>query len=126
MNLAGRNMTAVSDVRLHELQHTRLTTDVEALQFDFTKASLDMRRTRMVSMRTLRAGTVHAVAFWFNMELGGGASINTSPDTRDGPRSHWKQAIQLLQDPIQVQAGMTLPFEVSHDPSRISFEYMPA
>lgn len=125
-DLAGRNMTAIADVRLHEIQHKRLTADAEAFQFDFMKVPLDMHRSHTVALTAKEAGVVHAIAFWFTMDLGGGAQINTSPDTPDGPISHWKQAVQLLQDPITIgHPGQVLQFRVSHDPSRISFEHLP-
>lgn len=125
-DLAGRNMTAIADVRMHEITHKRITEDLRAFDFDFMKVPLDLNREHVLEMKAKEPGTVHAVAFWFTMELGGGAQINTSPDTEDGPISHWKQAVQLLQDPVVVKrAGEVLRFKVSHDPSRISFEYLP-
>jgi len=124
-NLAGANMTAIADVRLHEIAHKRLTTPENAFDFDFEKVPLDMNREHQVTLKASATGTVHAIAFWFTMDLGGGAQINTSPDTEDGPESHWKQAMQLLQQPVTVRTvGQELTFMVSHDPSRIAFEYI--
>merc|ERR1711959_589698 len=124
-NQASANMSTVSDVRLHEVKHRRMTGIEESFAFDFTKDPLDMQRSQELSLKVTSVGTIHAIAFWFTMQLGAGQQINTSPDTVDGPRSHWKQAVQILQNPIQASAGEVLKFLVAHSPSRITFRHLP-
>jgi len=123
-NSAGQATSAVADVRLKDIKFRRMSEAEPVLDFSFMR-SPPLQRSKKVTLRTTAGGIVNAIAFWFSMELGGGAEINTSPDAADGSRSHWKQAVQLLDEEVVVQdAQHSLEFNVKHDMSKISFAYI--
>lgn len=54
-------------------------------------------------------GEVHALALWFDLDLGRGSWISNAPGPRSGP---WRQWILPLDPPLPVGAGETLHAEV--------------
>jgi len=65
-----------------------------------------------VSFTILQAGTVHGLAFWFDVAFIGSQStvwLSTSPTQ---PLTHWYQVRCLLQNPIFVKQGQTLTGKV--------------
>ncbi|CAN0238962.1 unnamed protein product, partial [Pylaiella littoralis] len=73
---------------------------------------------RSASLRVERAGTLHAIAYWYRQSLGSAAVLDTRPaatacsDHRDAssssPLSHFRQAAVLLHDPIPVTVGQRI------------------
>jgi len=65
-----------------------------------------------VSFTILQSGTVHGLAFWFDVAFIGSQStvwLSTSPTQ---PLTHWYQVRCLLQNPIFVKQGQTLTGKV--------------
>ena len=106
-------------MRLAELDHRPLTTVCQVLDFDFYSPNLALPRGAWQRWAIAASGTVHAVAFWFELDMDGkGSVLDTSPANTS---TCWKQAVQFVDEPIAVAAGSSLPVWVSHDETRISF-----
>ncbi|MGI5324656.1 50S ribosomal protein L11 methyltransferase [Actinomadura nitritigenes] len=105
------------DSRLHRHEHRTLSEPLTVFDFDFYTADARPERTELRVAPTA-AGTMHAVAFWFEMELMPGITIGNAPE--DG--SHWKQAIQCLPEPLHVQPGEPVVLAAAHDGESVRFE----
>ncbi len=66
------------------------------------------------------AAVVNCMAFWFELDLGEGITLSSSPY---GPTkgSTWQQAVQYVKE-VAVQPGTVLAVQASHDTYSISFE----
>lgn len=104
-------------VRLRAHRHAFLSPTAEAFTFDFERGPLDPR-TRTVSVRTRQRGRVHGVAFWFELDLGGGVVLTNAPSN---PQSHWMQAVQCFETPIDVERDQVVTVECRHDDTSIRF-----
>lgn len=75
---------------------------------------------RLASLRVERAGTLHAVAYWYRQSLGPTVVLHTRPapivsgvdHECASPSSHFRQAAFLLKQPIAVEAGQRLDLRV--------------
>jgi type II protein arginine methyltransferase len=105
------------DSRLRRNEHRLLSAPFRVFDFDFYRDPATDARTDLVVEPT-SAGTVHAIVFWFELELVPGISVTNSPEH---PNSHWKQAIQTLPVPHRVQPGEPLPLTVRHDGLHLHF-----
>lgn len=105
------------DSRLRHHEHRRLSEPIEVFRFDFYRDTAEPRRAEFVVPPAV-AGTCHAVVFWFELDLLPGLTLTNSPDT---PHSHWKQAVQCLPAPIQVQPDEPLLLDARHDGVNIHF-----
>jgi len=99
------------DTRLRRHEHRLLSAPFEVFRFDFHRDGPAPRRDR-IEVPAVAAGTAHAVAFWFEMELVPGISVTNSPEH---PNTHWKQAVQCLPAPIEVRPGTAVALEFRHD-----------
>ena len=66
-----------------------------------------------VSFTMLQSGSVHGLAFWFDVAFIGSQStvwLSTSPTQ---PLTHWYQVRCLLHDPIFVKQGQTITGKVT-------------
>jgi type II protein arginine methyltransferase len=105
------------DSRLHRHEHRTLSEPLTVFDFDFYTADARPQRTEL-RIRPTAPGRLHAVAFWFEMELLPGVVIDNAP----GHDSHWKQAIQCLPVPLHVQPDEPLVVAASHDGECVRFE----
>jgi hypothetical protein len=105
------------DSRLRHHEHRRLSEPIEVFKFDFYRDTAEPRRAEFVVPPAV-AGVCHAVVFWFELELLPGISLTNSPET---PHTHWKQAVQCLPVPIQVQPDEPLLLDARHDGVNIHF-----
>ncbi|TDD70619.1 SAM-dependent methyltransferase [Actinomadura darangshiensis] len=105
------------DSRLHRHEHRALSDPLTVFDFDFYTADARPQRTEL-RVRPTAAGKMHAVAFWFEMELLPGITIDNAP----GHDSHWKQAIQCLPAPLHVQPGEPVVLDASHDGESVRFQ----
>jgi len=105
------------DSRLRHHEHRMLSEPIEVFRFDFYRDTAEPRRAEFV-VPLSASGTCHAVAFWFELDLAPGLSLNNSPNT---PNTHWKQAIQCLPVPIGVQPDEPLLLDARHDGVNIHF-----
>ncbi|CAM9571626.1 unnamed protein product [Scytosiphon promiscuus] len=59
---------------------------------------------RPASLRVRRAGTLHAIAYWYRQNLGTAVMVDTLPSTS----SHFRQAAVVLKEPVEVEAGQSI------------------
>ncbi len=109
------------DSRLHRHEHRALSEPVPVFDFDFRTADASPQRTEL-RVRPTSPGRLHAIAFWFEMDLVPGVTLTNAP----GIASHWKQAIQCLPVPQLVRSGDTVAVTALHDGRHIRFEVPPA
>ncbi|WP_157774756.1 50S ribosomal protein L11 methyltransferase [Melittangium boletus] len=57
---------------------------------------------KQVGFRVERSGQLHGFCGWFEVELGGGVRLNSSPSD---PATIWKQVFLPLEQPVHVEAG---------------------
>lgn len=105
------------DSRIRHHEHRALSEPIEVFKFDFYRDTAEPRRAEFV-VPPSKAGTCHAVVFWFELELLPGISMTNSPTA---PNSHWKQAVQCLPVPIQVEPDEPLLLDARHDGVNIHF-----
>ncbi|WP_207457204.1 tetratricopeptide repeat protein [Azospirillum sp. SYSU D00513] len=97
--------------------HTPLSADFTALDFDFTR-NMPEEGEREIEVEVTAEGTVHGVAFWFDLFM------DEEVTYRSGSRSrtnHWKQAMTFLESPIPVAPGDRLRILARYDNNQISF-----
>jgi protein arginine N-methyltransferase 7 len=96
---------------------TPLTEPVRICEIDFA----DFREaTRDVALPVTATGTVDAIVFWFELDLGQ-ARISSAPG---GPLTCIKPAVQYT-DPIKVQSGGVLDVRARLEESRLHFQSLP-
>jgi predicted nicotinamide N-methyase len=104
-------------VRLATWTHELLCSPVVAFDFDF-EAELPSSRVTSIPVELSRAGTVHGVVFWFELELGAGMQLSNAPGNT---ASHWMQAVQCFEVPLPLPRGPS-SVQVSHDETSIWFD----
>lgn len=105
------------DSRLHRHEHRVLSEPVTVFDFDFRTADARPQRTEL-RIRPTAPGRLHAVVFWFEMELLPGITVGNPP----GHDSHWKQAIQCLPAVQRVQPGEPVVLDAMHDGECVRFK----
>lgn len=105
------------DSRLHRHEHRALSDPLTVFDFDFYTADAGPQRAELL-VRPTAAGRLHAIAFWFEMELVPGITLHNAP----GHESHWKQAIQCLPVPLHVQPGEPVVLDAAHDGECVRFK----
>jgi predicted RNA methylase len=95
-------------VRLQTWPHEVLSSTVELASFDLTADPLDDGQRR-IALPVVTTGIAHALAVWFEMDIGSGVTLRTPPDGE----SHWMQALVPLPTPRPIAAGdeITIDFE---------------
>jgi type I protein arginine methyltransferase len=74
-------------------------------------AGVDLRTVSDASLRhtvgfvVQRAGTLHGLAGWFEVQLSPSVIFDTAPGS---PPTHWRQAFLPLKEPLEVRAGDSL------------------
>ncbi|MDC3961415.1 50S ribosomal protein L11 methyltransferase [Polyangium jinanense] len=104
-------------VRLRAHPHAFLSPAAEAFEFDFERGPLDPR-TCTVSVTTKQRGRVHGIAFWFELDLGGGVVLTNAPTNH---QSHWMQAVQCFETPLDVERNQVVTVTCKHDDTSIRF-----
>jgi type II protein arginine methyltransferase len=103
--------------RLNNWPHRFLSGPTDFFAFDFRADPLTPQR-RTVTVKATGAGTVHGVAFWWQMAVGQGVALSNGPDN---PESHWMQAVALLECPLVVRPGQPVVLEVEQDDEGVRF-----
>lgn len=96
--------------RLSHFPHQYLCEPFEVFTFDFTGAPI-RPETRSITIKTTRAGTCHATALWFRLQLDEHNHIDTDPLDP----GCWMQAVQTIQPAPQVTAGQSVRLTAEHD-----------
>lgn len=106
--------TGLVNQRLASYPHTTLCEPFEVFSFDFTRPI--ERAARELSVHVDRDGLCNAIVFWYKLELDPDTHLSTDPQTP----SHWHQAIQLLDERVELAAGKICRVAASHNCASIS------
>jgi type II protein arginine methyltransferase len=120
-DVSGFNQLATNGaypVRLGQLHHRLLCEPIEVCQFNFEQDALERRRFEFPIV-VRETGLCHAVAFWFDLDLTETTTISTSPLNA---QTHWKQALQLLPQAVEIQAGERVQLSVNQELTRFDFD----
>ncbi|WP_441249460.1 50S ribosomal protein L11 methyltransferase [Kitasatospora sp. McL0602] len=101
-------------VRLHTWPHRLLSAPVELASFDLESGQLGPGSSTL-EIPVRAEGTAHALAAWFELDLGGGVTLRNSPENVS---SHWMQAMIPLPEPVQVSPADPLTLELSWTETR--------
>lgn len=71
-------------------------------------------------MEVIRAGVIHAIAFWFQLDMADGVHVCSDKDSR-ARGGHWLQALQRLNEEVTVQAGDTIMVNATVSADGIDF-----
>jgi len=94
-----------------------LTEPFDVFSFDFATAGPEPEERRL-EIAVVRAGTVGAVLFWFDLQLND--TVWLSNDPAGACALHWKQGLQFLPEVI-AEPSSSLPIVVAHDGSSLRF-----
>lgn len=103
-----------------------LSAPVSLGRIDLGNISSDMFQARQY-IKIEKAGNLHGVAGWFELELCDGVTISTSPHEL---QTHWKQAFFPFENMIEVIVGDVLDWsvqvgarQVNSDDTQITYSY---
>jgi len=98
--------------------HAALSAPFHVAHFDFRDPPPPVR-SRTIEVPATAAGEVHAVAFWFELQLDDAVSLSTAPGRE---LDHWRQAVQFFDQGRSAMPGEQLTLTVGHTDTRIYFE----
>ncbi|ELU04298.1 hypothetical protein CAPTEDRAFT_32873, partial [Capitella teleta] len=100
-------MTTHQDIYLSTLNHRRLSEPFELFKLDLNcdlKTPEDIHDflniSREITVHSLCPGQVHAIVYWFDMNLAGDTIISTL-----SPLFHWRQAAIIIKQNLLVSTG---------------------
>lgn len=100
-------------VKLNQLNHRQLSEVFEATHFDFRQPpitySLLEPNVTPLEVAITQPGTLHGIAFWFDLHLTDDISLSSGPQ---GEMVHWGQAMYFFEDHQKVEAGNTIDLEL--------------
>ena len=100
-------------------QWVPLAPPVQVFEFCFAEAVKNSAPMRVVTeVSAVGAGTLNAVAIWFDLVLDEQETLSTDPH-RPGKGPTWQQAVQFVSE-VPVAVGDTLRIEALHDTYSIS------
>jgi len=108
---------AYAQIDLAADPHRLLSAPFQAIDFDF-RIDLPNRGRWQLSVPIITDGTLHGVAFWFDLFMDETTTYHSSSPARS---NHWKQAAEFFAEPIAVKAGDEFRVEVGYDNTRIWF-----
>ena len=123
--------------RMHRLRHTVLSDDVECLTFDFNApldaqgggrhdpSSAEYSRRVRLPLQARRGGVANAVAFHFTLGMlpeGEEMPHHGFTSAPEDGECTWSEALQFLDEPIEVTEGQQLTLTAGHTPTRVFFD----
>ena len=102
---------------LDKMKYRALSAPTEVFAFDFKNIPGDQALPREFAVT--QSGVCHAVAFWFELQMDEKTTLTTAPHLKQ--LSCWKQAVQLLEQPVQVNEGTALKLLAHHNSEEIWF-----
>jgi type II protein arginine methyltransferase len=103
-------------LRLWTWPHEVLSEPAELLGFDLVNGPTEPG-SRSLSLPSTADGVAHALAAWFELDLGAGVVLRNSPENVG---SHWMQALIPFDEPLPVKAGSRLDIELSWTDYRLT------
>jgi tetratricopeptide (TPR) repeat protein len=115
-----RNPVAHQSFDISREPHRAMSDFFELASFDFRRLPAE-EATRSVELQAAADGTVHAIAFWFDLHLDDAVTLSTAPgsDSR-----HWRQAIAFLDQDRPVRRGEMLRLAIGHTDSHFYFRWL--
>jgi len=114
-----RNPALHQSFQMEREPHRVLSDAFEMARFDFRRLPRE-DASRLVAPRVIADGTVHAVAFWFDLHLDATITLSTAPG---GGSKHWRQAVAFLDQDHPVRTGEALRLTVGHTDSHFYFRW---
>jgi type II protein arginine methyltransferase len=105
--------------RLNTWPHRFLSRPLDLFAYDFRTDPLTPRQ-RVLKVTATTGGTLHGVAFWWQMTVGPGITQTNSPDN---PGTHWMQAVAPFERPRTVRPGEVLTLRVEQDDESVRFTH---
>jgi hypothetical protein len=103
LSLAGRS-PAAHYVRAHRPREWQsLTGPITLADLDLTQVSSASVDT-VTEVRATAAGSLNGLLVYFELDVGGGVRLSTSPYATD-ERCHWSSVLWLVPDPIDLATG---------------------
>jgi hypothetical protein len=111
------------EVHLPRTQYRILSDPVEVARVDFAAPPPFVSEHDPIQYLKLlpatATGAVHAVAFWFDLQLDDRTTLSTAAESN---LTAWGQALQFLDEDVVVTAGQTMRLQASVSDSRIAFQ----
>jgi SAM-dependent methyltransferase len=103
---------------LQKMNYRCLSDPKTVFEFDFKK--INHHESVPFEFKILERGTGHAIAYWFELNLGETHVISTGPHLEK--QSCWRQAVQLFESPRDLKKGSLLKGIAKHNSDSIWFE----
>lgn len=101
---------------INDYQHILLTESIEISEK--IKFGEEYYKNEIKEITFTKSGLLSGVCQWFELYFDG-SLLSTAPTA---PSTHWKQHIQLFENPIKVNMGQTLRFEIRQFSDRFSIK----
>jgi protein arginine N-methyltransferase 1 len=102
----------LSQMYAHEIAPEALISEPVLLEHVELGDDTPSKRRRSATLTLTRAGTLTQIVQWFELDLGAGVTLSTSPSA---PLTHWRQIHYPLRDPMRVKKGSMVTVEVALD-----------
>jgi len=109
-------------LQIQKMQWTPISDVFTLFSFDFNTPLDKAGNTAEIKVPITAAGQLHAIAYWWDADLGSDADgkieIETGPTSRYAytDHAHWSQQIQVLDfDGVQVASGQEVPLRMYND-----------
>lgn len=106
---------AYSALSLNDLPHRRLAEPAMVARFDLANPPLP-GPVGDCTFAITAPGTVHAVAFWYDLHLDAEITVSTGPE---GECRHWLQAVQFFDRTVDTAPGDILPARMRYVAGRL-------
>jgi tetratricopeptide (TPR) repeat protein len=100
-----------------QAEHRWLSDRFTVFNYDF-EGELKINDKALLKIPAAETGVCHAVVFWFRLFLDDEECLDTGP----GRRTHWTQAVQVLNQPLELEKGRKVILWVEQDSRGIHFE----
>ncbi|WP_169449736.1 tetratricopeptide repeat protein [Oceanospirillum beijerinckii] len=125
-SISGFNIEAFKELNtekytitnLASFPHKTLSKPAPVKHISFMYPSLSTETTTM-EIEIEKGGTIHGIAFWFNLSLTEGVTISTAPGNTV---KHWQQAIQAFKQPVTVNQKDKITLLITKSSRQISFK----
>ncbi|MGD1848053.1 MAG: tetratricopeptide repeat protein [Salibacteraceae bacterium] len=119
---ALRDTTEYQKINLREHQYKTLSDIFLAKDIDFRTPqpvfSIDDPAVTPLEVPITSSGTVHGIAFWFDLQLNDSLSLSSGPE---GGMGHWGQAVYFFKDQPEVVDGEVFHLEMLQSEILIQF-----
>jgi tetratricopeptide (TPR) repeat protein len=114
-----RNPASHQSFSMSSESHRVLSDVFDMARFDFRRLPAE-EAARSIALQAVADGTVHAVAFWFDLHFDDTITLSTA---LGGDSKHWRQAIAFLDQDRPVRRGEILRLTVGHTDSHFFFRW---